>query len=83
MEQYFLKTDKNIKLKKLIGCKFLPRVLTLFSTKVKKNLNTQKKQKKQQHYFTFIKICRILTSAPVEIDGNYDYEKLKRNEQND
>jgi hypothetical protein len=36
-----------------------------------------------QHYFTFTKICRILAAAPVEINGNYYYEKRKRNEQND
>ena len=31
---------------------------------------------KTQHYFTFIKICSILTTAPVEIDGTITMKNL-------
>ena len=34
------------------------------------------KGEKTQHYFTFIKICSILTTAPVEIDGTITMKNL-------
>lgn len=43
-------------------------VLIKFNIYVKNLLKT-KKQKKTRQCFTFTKICRILTLAPVEIDG--------------